>query len=86
MCEDNGEIQLLSLAMLSLSAVFADVLPGYKIKVLKDKSTTLLSKEVQKLRDYEALLLKSYQVGAYFPKRIKSNSFSPLYQLYSRIL
>lgn len=55
------------LSLMSLLAVFKDILPGYKIKVKDDEEDKLdsqgkmLSKEVKQLRTYERELLKSYQ-------------------------
>ncbi|KAG2451742.1 hypothetical protein HYH02_003522 [Chlamydomonas schloesseri] len=50
------------LAMLSLLAVFKDILPGYRIRPPSDKEQEVkVSKDVAKLRDYEQALLKSYQ-------------------------
>lgn len=49
--------------MLSLAAVFKDILPGYRIRPPTDKEQAMsVSKEVRKLRDHENLLLSSYQV------------------------
>ncbi|KAG2441809.1 hypothetical protein HXX76_003419 [Chlamydomonas incerta] len=50
------------LAMLSLLAVYKDILPGYRIRPPTDKEQEVkVSKDVAKLRDYEQSLLKSYQ-------------------------
>ena len=49
--------------MLTLAAVYKDILPGYKIRLPTDKEQGVsLSKEVRKLREHEALLLSTYQV------------------------
>ncbi|GLI63195.1 hypothetical protein VaNZ11_006093 [Volvox africanus] len=50
------------LALLSLFAVFKDILPGYRIRPPTEKELEVkVSKEVAKLREYEQALLKSYQ-------------------------
>ncbi|EFJ44448.1 hypothetical protein VOLCADRAFT_121316 [Volvox carteri f. nagariensis] len=50
------------LALLSLYAVFKDILPGYRIRPPSEKEMEVkVSKEVAKLREYEQTLLKSYQ-------------------------
>ncbi|GIL50260.1 hypothetical protein Vafri_6478 [Volvox africanus] len=50
------------LALLSLFAVFKDILPGYRIRPPTEKELEVkVSKEVAKLREYEQNLLKSYQ-------------------------
>lgn len=49
--------------MLSLAAVFKDILPGYRIRPPTEKERAMpVSKDVRKLRDYEGLLLSQYQV------------------------
>ena len=52
--------QVCQLAMLSLQAVFKDILPSYKIKSI-DESDMNLSKEVRKQHTFEAMLLRTYQ-------------------------
>lgn len=51
------------LAMLSLLAVFQDVLPGYRIRppAEREQEGVVVSKEVRRLWDYEAALLRGYQ-------------------------
>ena len=49
------------IAMLSLQAVFKDILPGYKIRADIDESSINLSKDVRKQHNYESMLLRSYQ-------------------------
>ena len=50
--------------MLSLLAVFKDVLPGYRIRLPTEKELAMpVSKDVKRTRDYEATLLRLYQVG-----------------------
>ncbi len=49
--------------MLSLAAVFKDILPGYHVRLPTEKELAMpVSKEVKKVRDYEGALLRSYQV------------------------
>lgn len=56
-------MQIVRLAMLSLLAVFKDVLPGYRIRLPTEKELAMpVSKDVKKTRDYEASLLRMYQV------------------------
>jgi nucleolar complex protein 3 len=51
------------LAMLSLAAVFRDILPGYRVRLPTEKELAVaVSKEVKKLREYESALLRAYQV------------------------
>ena len=58
-----GIMQVARLAMLSAAAVFADVLPGYRIRLPTDKELAMpVSKEVKRLRDHETGLLRAYQV------------------------
>ena len=50
------------LGALSAVLVFADVVPGYRIRPLTEKELTMkVTKETQKLRDFEAGLLKMYK-------------------------
>ena len=61
LCSDQDP-QISRLAMLSLSAVFNDILPGYKIRLPTAKELAMpVSKEVQKVRSYESALLSAYQ-------------------------
>jgi len=49
-------------ATLSLLAVFCDILPSYRIRLPTEQELSVkASKEVQRLRDYESTLLKTYQ-------------------------
>jgi nucleolar complex protein 3 len=57
-----SDLQIARLAMLSCVAVFIDILPGYRIRLPTEKELEIqVSKEVQKLRDYESALLRAYQ-------------------------
>ena len=59
------EMQVSRLAMLSLLAVFKDILPGYRIRLPTEKELEVpVSKEVKQTRDYESMQLRFYQVGA----------------------
>ena len=50
--------------MLSLAAVFKDILPGYRIRPPTEKELSMpVSKEVKKLQDHESSLLRAYQVS-----------------------
>ena len=47
--------------MLSLLAVFRDVLPAYRIRPAPEAQQEVVSKEVRRVWEYEAVLLKGYQ-------------------------
>ena len=50
--------------MLSLLAVFKDILPGYRIRLPTEKELEIpVSKEVKQTRDYESMQLRLYQVS-----------------------
>ncbi len=54
--------QVARLALLSLLAVFRDVLPGYRIRPPSDKELAMpVSRDVRRTRDHEAGLLRLYQ-------------------------
>ena len=56
-------MQVVRLAMLSLLAVFKDVLPGYRIRLPTETELAMpVSTDVKKLREYEGLQLRTYQV------------------------
>lgn len=56
--------QVARLAMLSLAAVFKDILPGYRIRAPTEKELAMpVSKDVKRLRDHESALLRAYQAG-----------------------
>ena len=60
LCEDRDG-QIARLAALSMVLVFKDVCPGYRIRPPTPKELAMkVSKETQKLRDFEAGLLKTY--------------------------
>ncbi|PSC74530.1 nucleolar complex 3-like protein isoform X2 [Micractinium conductrix] len=56
----DEDAQVCRLAMLTLLAVFKDLLPAYRIRPAHDEEPDKLSKEVRALRAYEASLLESY--------------------------
>ena len=50
--------------MLSLLAVFKDILPGYRIRLPTEKELEIpVSKEVKQTRDYESMQVRLYQVS-----------------------
>ena len=57
-------LQVARLAMLSLLAVFKDILPGYRIRLPTEKELEIpVSKEVKQTRDYESMQVRFYQVS-----------------------
>lgn len=55
-------VQVQRLALLSLSSIFKDILPGYRIRDLTEEEQAVkVTKSVQKLRDYENALLRGFQ-------------------------
>ena len=59
-------MQVRRLAQLSLLAVMRDIVPGYRIRLPTEKELAVpVSKDVQRVRDYEATLLRLYQVCCY---------------------
>ncbi|MCL7039049.1 hypothetical protein MKW94_025299 [Papaver nudicaule] len=73
--DENQEI--VKLALLSLLAVFKDIIPGYRIRLPTEKELHItVTKEVKKMRFYESTLLTSYK--AYLQRLIalqKQSSF-----------
>lgn len=60
----HGTVQVARLAMLSLLAVFKDILPGYRIRLPTEKELEVpVSKEVKQTRDYESMQVRLYQVS-----------------------
>ncbi|KAK9275353.1 hypothetical protein L1049_022617 [Liquidambar formosana] len=69
---------IVKLGMLSLLAVFKDIIPGYRIRLPTEKELEMtVSKDVKKMRYYEATLLSSYK--AYLQKLIALEK-QPLFQ------
>lgn len=63
--DDNHSV--VKLGLLSLLAVFKDIIPGYRIRLPTEKELEMkVSKEVKKMRLYESTLLKAYK--AYLQK------------------
>ena len=57
--------QVRRLAQLSLLAVMRDIVPGYRVRLPTEKELAVpVSKDVQRVRDYESTLLRLYQVRA----------------------
>eukprot|EP00252_Welwitschia_mirabilis_P011572 TRINITY_DN25857_c0_g1_i1.p1 TRINITY_DN25857_c0_g1~~TRINITY_DN25857_c0_g1_i1.p1 ORF type:complete len:838 (+),score=199.89 TRINITY_DN25857_c0_g1_i1:191-2704(+) len=84
LCNDEDD-RIASLALLSLAAIFKDIVPGYRIRLPTEKEMqTKVSKEVKKLRDYEAALLKYYQ--KYLQSLIVLSKGSDIMQLAVRCL
>lgn len=60
---EDGDKRVQELGMISLLAVFKDVLPSYRIRLPTEKELAQkVSKDVKRLRDYERALLAAYQV------------------------
>lgn len=59
----DGDVAVRRLAMLSLLVIFKDLIPGYRIRSHEEEleGPQMISKEVRKLWEYEANLLKGYQ-------------------------
>ena len=65
-------MQVARLAMLSAAAVFADVLPGYRIRPPTEKELAMpVSKEVKRLRDHETGMLRAYQAMRLTPSQMQ---------------
>ncbi|KAF9682064.1 hypothetical protein SADUNF_Sadunf05G0069500 [Salix dunnii] len=58
----DGDDALIKLGLLSLLAVFKDIIPGYRIRLPTEKELEMkVSKEVKKMRFYESTLLSVYK-------------------------
>uniref|UniRef100_A0A2P2JZB5 Uncharacterized protein MANES_14G011200 n=3 Tax=Rhizophora mucronata TaxID=61149 RepID=A0A2P2JZB5_RHIMU len=65
----NGDPTIVKLGLLSLLAVFKDIIPGYRIRLPTEKELEMkVSDEVKKMRYYESTLLSVYK--AYLQKLI----------------
>lgn len=54
--------QVARLAMVSQAAVFRDIVPGYRVRLPTEKELAMpVSKDVRRVRDTEAALLRAYQ-------------------------
>ncbi|EIE19958.1 hypothetical protein COCSUDRAFT_44354 [Coccomyxa subellipsoidea C-169] len=61
LARDRDEL-VARLAMLSLAAVFKDILPGYRVRLPTEKELAVaVSKDVKKVRDHESAMLRAYQ-------------------------
>ncbi|KAK3421657.1 hypothetical protein EUGRSUZ_G02299 [Eucalyptus grandis] len=62
MCNDHNHA-IVKLGLLSLLAVFKDIIPGYRIRLPTEKELVMkVSKDVKKMRYYESTLLSAYKV------------------------
>uniref|UniRef100_A0A1D1YM11 Nucleolar complex protein 3 n=1 Tax=Anthurium amnicola TaxID=1678845 RepID=A0A1D1YM11_9ARAE len=60
-CDDDDQ-KVVKLSLLSLLAVFKDIIPGYRIRPLTEKELEVkVSKAVRKMRFYESTLLHEYK-------------------------
>ncbi|XWS42902.1 hypothetical protein CRYUN_Cryun16bG0054300 [Craigia yunnanensis] len=58
----DGDHSMVKLGLLSLLAVFKDIIPGYRIRLPTEKELEMkVSKEVKKMRYYESTLLSAYK-------------------------
>ncbi|XP_038996576.1 nucleolar complex protein 3 homolog isoform X2 [Hibiscus syriacus] len=58
----DGDNTIVKLGLLSLLAVFKDIIPGYRIRLPTEKELEMkVSKEVKKMRFYESTLLSAYK-------------------------
>ncbi|GAB2275563.1 hypothetical protein Dimus_010321 [Dionaea muscipula] len=61
-CKDEDET-IVKLALLSCSAIFKDIIPGYRIRLPTEKEKEMtVSKAVKKMRFYESTLLFTYKI------------------------
>ncbi|KAJ0975816.1 hypothetical protein J5N97_017781 [Dioscorea zingiberensis] len=59
---DDEDPNVVKLGLLSLLAVFKDIIPGYRIRLPTEKELQMaVSKDVKRTRFYEATLLRSYK-------------------------
>ncbi|MED6107797.1 hypothetical protein PIB30_017499 [Stylosanthes scabra] len=77
-CRDNDPT-IVKLGLLSLLAVFKDIIPGYRIRLPTEKELEMkVSKTVRKMRYYESTLLSSYKA---YLQRLMYLEKKPLFQL-----
>jgi len=63
--DDDKAVQ--QLVLLSLLAVFRDIIPSYRIRLPTEAELSQkVSKEVKRVREYERAMLASYQVRHYY--------------------
>lgn len=76
--KDNDHT-IVKLGLLSLLAVFKDIVPGYRIRLPTEKELEMkVSKTVRKTRYYESTLLSSYKA---YLQRLVALEKKPLFQL-----
>ncbi|KAL2328637.1 hypothetical protein Fmac_022064 [Flemingia macrophylla] len=77
-CKDNDDT-IVKLGLLSLLAVFKDIVPGYRIRLPTEKELEMkVSKTVRKMRYYESTLLSAYKA---YLQRLVVLEKKPLFQL-----
>ncbi|ESQ27203.1 hypothetical protein EUTSA_v10018125mg [Eutrema salsugineum] len=77
--------KIVKLGLLSVLAVFKDIIPGYRIRLPTEKELEMkVSKEVKKTRFYESTLLKAYK--AYLQKLVVLEKQSVYNQVATRCL
>ncbi|XP_074569211.1 nucleolar complex-associated protein 3 [Curcuma longa] len=82
---DDGNQNIVKLGLMSLLAVFKDIIPGYRIRLPTEKEMEMtVSKAVLKQRFYESTLLNSYK--AYLAKLIAMEKQPSLRQVAVRCL
>uniref|UniRef100_A0A1J3H6F4 Nucleolar complex protein 3-like protein n=1 Tax=Noccaea caerulescens TaxID=107243 RepID=A0A1J3H6F4_NOCCA len=73
--DENSKI--VKLGLLSLLAVFKDIIPGYRIRLPTEKELEMkISKEVKKTRFYESTLLRAYKA---YLQRLVAFEKQPVY-------
>ncbi|XP_020109414.1 nucleolar complex protein 3 homolog isoform X2 [Ananas comosus] len=83
-CNDKDR-NIVKLALMSLLAVFKDIIPGYRIRSPTEKELAMtVSKQVKKMRFYEYTLLSSYK--AYLLKLLKLEKQSFFHQVAVRCM
>ncbi|MCI02091.1 nucleolar complex protein 3, partial [Trifolium medium] len=76
--KDNDDT-IVKLGLLSLLAVFRDIIPGYRIRLPTEKEQEMkVSKTVKKMRFYESTLLSAYKA---YLQRLIALEKKPLFQL-----
>ncbi|XP_045796088.1 nucleolar complex protein 3 homolog [Trifolium pratense] len=76
--KDNDDT-IVKLGLLSLLAVFRDIIPGYRIRLPTEKEQEMkVSKTVKKMRFYESTLLSAYKT---YLQRLIALEKKPLFQL-----
>jgi nucleolar complex protein 3 len=71
-------VQVSRLALLSMMAVFRDILPAYKIRKLTEQELQVkVTKGVQQMRDYEATLLKAFQAYLKLLRSVATSGGAP---------